>query len=89
MIDVVEEHVERAHALLQTLLQDAPFGRRNDPRHDVERDKALVSGVLAVDRERDADTMEGTHGFFALLGNLFSWCALQPIGKSLVMVADA
>ena len=36
VIDVAQEHVERAHPLLQALFQQRPFLRRHDPRDHVE-----------------------------------------------------
>ena len=69
MVDVVQERVQRLHALLQPAVEHLPFVRRNDARHDVERDQPLGAGVLAVDRERDADAMERALGLFPLLGD--------------------
>jgi len=59
VVDVVEEGVERAHALAQPGLQHRPLGRGDDARHDVERDQALGAFLLAVDGEGDADAVEG------------------------------
>ena len=58
VVDVVEECVQRPHALAQALLERAPLACRQDPRDDVERNQALGTLVLAVDREGDADAME-------------------------------
>ena len=41
VIDVAQEHVERAHALLQAPLQQRPFLAGHDPRDHVEGDQAL------------------------------------------------
>ncbi len=58
VIDVVDEGIQRAHALLEPRLQGAPFILRNDPRDDVEGDQPLGVAAFAVDREGDADAME-------------------------------
>jgi hypothetical protein len=41
VIDVVQERVERAHALAQAAIQHLPFVRWNDARHDIERNQPL------------------------------------------------
>jgi hypothetical protein len=58
VVDVVEEGVERLHPLPQAGLQRLPLGRRDDARDDVEGDQALGAGLLAVDREGDADAVK-------------------------------
>ena len=76
VIDVVQEQVQRVHALAQPAFEQLPFGRRDDARHDVERDQPLGAAVLAVDGEGDADAVEGALGLVALLrdarGGVFS-----------------
>ena len=67
VVDVVEERVERAHALHEAALEHRPFVGRDDARHEVERNQALGAAVLAVDRERDADAVERAIGLLALL----------------------
>ena len=88
VVDVVQEEIERAHALLQAALEHLPFVRRNDARHDVERDEALGAAVLAVYRERDADAMECALGLLALLRDAGGVGALEPVRKSPVVGAD-
>ena len=85
VVDVVQEEVQRLHPLLEAPLQDAPLARRNDPRHEVERDQPLRARVLAVDREGDADAVEGAFRLLALLRDLLGRGALEPVGESLVM----
>ena len=58
VIDVVNEEVERADALLQAALDEAPFRRRDNPRHEIERKDPLGSGVVAVDAEGNAHVQE-------------------------------
>ena len=57
VVDVVDELVERADALRQAALDRRPLGRRDDPRHEVERERAVADrpvGVRAGRVERDA-----------------------------------
>ncbi len=89
MIDVREEEIERAYTLLQSALEHVPLVRRNDARHDVERNEALRSGIFAVHRERDADAMERALRLFALLRDARRVGAFEPVGKGPVMGADA
>ena len=76
VIDVVQEQVQRTHALLEALLQRAPLRRRNDARNDVERDEALGAAILTVNRKSDAHPMERAFRFIALLRDLCGWRAL-------------
>jgi hypothetical protein len=54
-VDVGQERLQRPDPLRDTGLDDLPFGVRDDPRHDVERERALD----ALERERDALVEEG------------------------------
>ena len=58
MVDVVQEHVERAHALLEARVQLAPLRRRDHVRQDVEGNQPLGAALVAVDREGDAHAVE-------------------------------
>jgi hypothetical protein len=51
----------------------------NDARHDVERDQALGSRILAIDSKRDAQAMEGALRLFALARDLVGGRAVQPV----------
>ena len=87
VVDVVDEHVQRAHALLQPLVQPPPLGRGDDARDQVERDQALGAVGVARHREGDADAAEvqirlqaaRRHGLVRLAG--------KPLGKGVVMRA--
>ena len=78
VIDVVEEGVERLHALLDALRQPAPFGAGDDARHDVERDQPLGRFLLAIDGEGDAGLAEHALGIAHLLGQPRRILRLQP-----------
>jgi len=69
VVDVVQEHVQRANALAQPGLELAPLFRRDDARDDVERDQPLGASRLAVDGEGDADAPEHEVGLGALVGH--------------------
>ena len=58
MVDVVQERVQRAHALLEPLRQAVPLAAAEHARDDVEGDQALGIAALRVDREGDADAPE-------------------------------
>ncbi len=73
VIDVVDEAVERGHALAQATLHLAPFVGRDDARDQVERNQPLGAAVAAagvvvlraVDGESDADAAKDDFGFLA------------------------
>ena len=88
MIDVAQEHVERADPLLQALFKDRPFLGRHDPRDHVEGDQPLLGFGVAIDREGDADPAEQQ---FRLLPSIFQGVGrrlLQPAGELLIGRAE-
>ena len=88
VIDVVQEGVERAHALREPAFEQVPFVRGNDARDDVERDQPLGALLLAVDRERDADAVERPFGLLALLRDAIGRRPLEPAGERPVVRPD-
>ena len=58
MVDVVQEGVERAHALLEPLREAVPLAAAQHARDDVEGDQPLGIAALGVDGEGDADAPE-------------------------------
>ncbi len=54
LIDVGDEQIERGHALDEPGLDALPLARRDDARHEVEREDALETVLLAVHGEGDA-----------------------------------
>ena len=54
MVKIVDEQVQRVNALLEPPLQPEPLRRRDDARHDVEREDLLHSRLLAVHVESDS-----------------------------------
>ncbi len=89
VIDVVQKRIQCLHALLQAAIEHFPFVAGDDPRHEIERDQPFAAGFLAVDRERDADAMEGPLRLFPLLGDAGGRRAVEPPGERLVRRADA
>ena len=85
VVDVVQERVQRVHALAQSPIEHLPLVGRNDARNDVERNQALGAGLLAVDREGDPDAMERALGLLALLGDAGGGCPAEPPRECLVM----
>src|ERR1035437_1389827 len=51
VVKVIDEQVQRVNALLETLFQPAPLDRRDNARHNVEREDLLHARLLAVDRK--------------------------------------
>ncbi|MNI18708.1 hypothetical protein D3C73_721240 [compost metagenome] len=89
VIDVVDEHVQRAHALLQAGFQVPPFVGGNDPGDQVERDQAFGAGGVARYRKSNADPAKAQVGFQAAHGHGFSRLLLVPALERLVLGADA
>ncbi len=88
VIDVVQEHVQRAHPLLQALLKQGPFLGRDDSRDHVEGDQPFLGRGVAIDGEGDADPAEQQ---FRLLAAIFQGVRrrlLQPAGEFLVGRAE-
>ena len=89
VVHVVDEAVERRHALHQPLLHALPLVRGDDARDQVERNQPLGAGAVlvlgAVDGKGDAHAAEDhfrlcaarLHRFLSLLG--------QPLAIALVM----
>src|SRR3954469_8290317 len=67
-VNVLEERVDRLHALDQPVAQGCPFVLEEHPRDDVERDDPLRRVAVAIDCEGDAELAEG--GFGGLLAAL-------------------
>ncbi len=77
-VHVLEEQVQRLDPLGQARLELAPFGARDQARHDVERDQALGRVLVAVDAEGDADAAEHVFGLGAAGGEQVRRRLLEP-----------
>ena len=84
MIDVAQEHVERAHPLLQALFEDRPFLRRHDPGDHIEGNQPFLGFGVAIDGEGDADSAEQQLRFLAAIFQGIRRRFLEPAGKLLV-----
>ena len=82
MVDVVEEGVQRAHALLDAALQQPPFGGRDDARDEVEGDQPLERVLGAVDGEGDAEPAEDALRFLLLALQVVLRLAGKPFGDA-------
>jgi hypothetical protein len=87
VVDVVQETIERRHALAQPLLQQPPLGARDDARDGIERDQPLGAVLVTVDGERDADAVKQEIGFAPLLDQAFRGQVREPFGQRLVVAA--
>src|SRR5882762_988475 len=85
VVDVVQEAVERGHALHQPGSELVPLGPRDDARDGVERNEALSARLVAVHGERDADAMEEEVRFAALLGDAVRRSLREPVGEGAKM----
>ena len=81
VIDVAQEQVQRLDPLLQALLQQRPFLRADDARHDVKRDQPFLGLGFAIDRKGDADAAEQQLGFLAPIFQSIRRRLLQPERK--------
>jgi hypothetical protein len=71
MINVVQEQIERRDSLDQSALDEFPFLRGNDARHEVERKHALRSARIAIHIERHALPQKCEVNGMALGGKFF------------------
>ena len=62
VVDVVDEGVERPHALLEAARDLVPFALQDEAGHDVERPFAVDVRTVVVDGERDAHGTDGEFG---------------------------
>ncbi len=85
VVDVVQEQVQRVHALREATLEELPVLGGDDPRDDVERDQALGAVAVAVDGEGDAHAVKGALGLVALLRDARRRGPVEPAGKGQVM----
>ena len=79
VVDIVNEGVQGAHALLQAALEPDPLFQGYDARHDVEGDEAFGAFFLAVDGEGDSHPVKKRIGFGALLAQALGGLVLEPM----------
>ncbi len=87
VIDVVDEGVERAHALLDAGGEAAPLGGREHARDDVERDEAFAPVLAAVDGEGDAGAPEQGLRLRAFLAEVVDLLVFEPLGHIAIRLA--
>ena len=94
MVDVVDEHVQRCDALLQSALQIFPLGGGDDARQHVERKDPLGAGLVAVHAEGDAHAQQRTLGRrlttlqFAGTKRLYTLDENASVGPRLAIITD-
>ena len=84
MIDVAQEHVERAHPLLQAFFEDRPLFRRHDPRDHVEGNQPFLGFGVAIDGKGDADPPKQQLRFLTTIFQGVPRRLLQPAGEFLI-----
>src|SRR3546814_2184218 len=65
-----------------------PLARRDDPRHDVERDQPLVAALGAIDVEGDADGAKESLRLLRLAVDARGVLAVEPVAKFAVGRSD-
>ena len=88
VVDVAQEHVERADPLLQAFFEDGPFLAGHDPGDHVERDQPFLGFGVAIDGKGDADPAEQQLGFLTAIFQGVRWRLLQPAGELLIGRAE-
>ncbi len=83
VIDVAQEEVQRAHALLEPHAEHLPLERVHHARDDVERNQPFSTGAVPVDVEGDAEALEHHVGFATLRLQRFSWDVREPAADRL------
>jgi len=84
VIDVAQEHVERAHTLLEALFENRPLFCRHDPRDHVEGNQPLLGFGVAIDGEGDADPAEQQLRFLTAIFQRVRRRLLQPARELLI-----
>ena len=82
VVDIVQEGVERAGALLQSAAQALPFGLRQHARNEVERNQAFGIAAFGIDGEGDADAAEQHFGLASLERKLVGGTVLSQSSTS-------
>ncbi len=90
VVDVVQEAIQRGHALTQPFLHVFPLVTGDDARNQVEGDQPLGAGAVlvfgAVDGEGDADAAEDHLRLVATVAHQFLRLRLQPAFVGAVVV---
>lgn len=85
VVDVANEHIQRAYPLSKAGFQLAPFIAGDDARNHVEGNQALGARQIAVHGERDTNTPEQQIGFSALACDGFGALSGKPPGETCVV----
>ncbi|MNN01809.1 hypothetical protein D3C81_1144370 [compost metagenome] len=88
VVNIVDEHIQRAYPLHQAGFHVRPFTGGNHARDDVERNDTFGAGFIAVDGEGNANAAEDKVGFRSLAGYGLGRLGRQPGFEFTVMVAD-
>jgi hypothetical protein len=89
VIDILEEKIEGFQALADTSFDIAPFGGRDDPGNNVEREDLFDSLAAAVYGKGDALAHEEAFGELFFFAQLFDAHLLEKAYHALVLLADS
>jgi hypothetical protein len=81
VVDVLDEAVERAHALGEAALDDPPLGRRQDARDEVERERAVAALRAVGPRRVEGDALLDEDRVAPLAGGLEPLAAQPAEGR--------
>ncbi len=84
VIDIAQEHVERANPLLQAFFEDRPLFGRHDPRDHVEGNQPFLRFGVAIDGKGDADPAKQQLRFLTAIFQGVRRRLLQPAGEFLI-----
>jgi hypothetical protein len=86
-VDVVEEAVQRSDPLREAAFDDGPLVRRDDPREQVHRPRALDALLFAVHGERDAAGLEHVLAELAAVRHVLFAEAVEALDQLAVVAA--
>ena len=89
MVDIVQEHVQRLHALAQSALKACPFVCRKYSGNDIEGNRAFGAIAVAIYRERNADPAKQQLRLFAACRDGQGRLAAEPRGELRIVRAQA
>ena len=89
VVDVMQKHVDRTHALFDPFGQLRPFAVGNDARDKIERDQPLLRRLLAVHVEGDPRAPEERLCLLRLLAQARGVLFGKPLLVFAVRVAHA
>jgi hypothetical protein len=87
VVDVIQERVERHHALFDALRKLAPFRSGYDPRNDIEGNQSFRRILFAVDGKCDAGLSKNILGISGFLDQIGSLLLRMPVEISFIGIS--